>query len=177
MELARRHLIITMCLLLLSCLLHAAVAFAPPTTLPHAAATKIGCSTPPRRASRLTASEEEAKSPFAGFFKAAASALEGLLDMRYPGQLALIEVVEKKLRATPAVIEALGDDVTVGYVDPVESMSSEAGLQLQCKCGGSAGSGTLWVRADRDVDDSSAPLTLEMLLLKVGEEYVEVDIE
>ena len=41
---------------------------------------------------------------------------------------------------------------------------------------GSAGSATLWVRADRDADDDGK-LTLEMLLLKVGEEYVDVDID
>ena len=54
-------------------------------------------------------------------------------------------------------------------------MSSAAGLQLQCSCAGSAGKGTLWVRADTDGD--GGPLTLEMLLLKVGEDYVEVDLD
>lgn len=117
--------------------------------------------------------------PFGGLFggiaKGLASALEAALDGAFPGQLQLIEEAQRALRADERAVALLGADALIGEVDARESMSVSAGVQLQCLCSGSGGSGMVTIGGARNDDvgpdgTEAGGLTLQLLRLKVDEE-------
>ena len=110
---------------------------------------------------------------FGGFVKGLTSALESALDMGFPGQLQLLEKAEAELKASDKCVALFGADVTIGDVDIKESLSVEAGVQIEAACRGSKGEGKVVIGASRndDLDDQDGPpLRLEVLRVLVGEE-------
>ena len=117
--------------------------------------------------------EGSGNGPLSGFFRGMASALEGALNTAWPGRLELLDQAETALRESERAAELLGRDVTIGQVSAMDSYESESGsMQLQCEASGSAGKGVLSIRGDSDGE--GGPMELELLYLRVGEEFVEI---
>jgi GNAT superfamily N-acetyltransferase len=130
-----------------------------------------------RRASAPTMSGGGAKEGgglFGSLFSGLANALESALDAAFPGQLEVIAEAETLLRASPDVVSRLGADLTLGAIDASESMSVTAGVQITIVLRGSGGEGTAIIGAARQDDEEGGGLKLEVLRVKLGDEYIEV---
>lgn len=108
----------------------------------------------------------------ANFFGGLAKAIEGALEVAWPGRLELLQLSEDALKSSAEATALLGEQISIGDVDILNSMQTESGdILLQCSVSGSAGvTGVVNIRGCKDAEGA---MEIELLHLRADSKFVD----